>query len=215
PSRATTAGIAGLTVGLAVLALISPRLPAIMAEPSATPAVTAQKAAPAGTWQVDRTQSTLGFIASGGGTELKGSFIAYDATITFDPADPGATRVDVTIDMTSAKTVSGQYDDTLKGSDWFDTETHPSARFTAAKAMPGSDSSQFVLDGSLTLRGVTAPVQLPFTFTDNGDGSATATVAHTISRNAFGVGPTEGFAGAVKDDVQLNFALRATRTEGQ
>jgi len=72
--------------------------------------------------------------------------------------------------LTSAKTGDDQRDASLPASDWFDAATHPKAVFTATKFEKKGDGA-YVAHGTLDLRGVSKPVDLPFKLKIVGDGA--------------------------------------------
>jgi cytochrome b561/polyisoprenoid-binding protein YceI len=164
--------------------------------------------APAGpvAWKVQKG-STLGFSTTWAGDPLQGRFERWSANIAFSPDDLAHSKVTVTIDVSSAKTGDEQRDASLPSSDWFDAATHPKAVFTAARFdHPGGD--RYVAHGTLNLRGVTKPVDLPFRLTIAG---ATAKVAGetSLDRLAFGVGQGDF---AATDQVPAKVAVRVELT---
>ena len=108
--------------------------------------------------------STLGFTASYDGEAFEGKFSKFTPTIRFDPAKPADGLFDVRIALTSANTGNGERDDTLRGAEFFNAAKFAEARYVASKfrALGGN---KFAADGNLTLRGVSKPVVLTFTWT--------------------------------------------------
>ena len=142
--------------------------------------------ASAATWTVDPAKSKVGFSGIQTEQPFAGQFKTYMATIDFDPAKPETGHAVVTIDMASASTGEPQKDEALPGADWFDATKFPKAKFEATKFVAkGGDA--YEADGTLTIRDVTKPVVLPFTFTQSG-GTAHAVGKVQLIRTAFGVG---------------------------
>ena len=136
-------------------------------------------------WQVDAAKSTLSFKGSYQGESFDGKFKKFDATISYDAADPTKSKFDVTVDLASVDTDSGERDQTLAQSDFFDTAKSPQAHFVTesfAKAGDGVEAK-----GHLTIRGQTKPVTLKVKFADTGD-TATLDVDTTLKRADFGLG---------------------------
>jgi cytochrome b561/polyisoprenoid-binding protein YceI len=170
--------------------------PATAAPPPAGPAI----------WKVQKG-STLGFATTWSGDPLQGRFERWSADIAFSPDDLAHSKVTVSIDVTSAKTGDDQRDASLPSSDWFDAAAHPKAVFTAARFdHPGGD--RYVAHGTLTLRGVTKPVDLQFHLNVAG---TTAKVAGetSLDRLAFGVGQGDF---AATDQVPAKVAVRVELT---
>ena len=137
-------------------------------------------------WQVDAAKSTLTFKGSYQGESFDGKFKKFNATIAYDDADPTKSRFDVDIDLTSADTGSGERDETLATSDFFDTAKTPKAHFVTdsfAKAADGSVEAK----GNLTIRNQTKPVTLKVKFAGSGN-AATLDVDTTLKRADFALG---------------------------
>ena len=128
--------------------------------------------------------STLAFATAYEGEVFSGHFGQFTTTLSFDPADPAAARLDVVIPLASATTANADRDSTLKGPDFFAVSKFPQARYTASGFRDLGDG-RYAADGELSLRGV-HPVTLTFTFTDGAtavlDGKA------TVQRLDFNVG---------------------------
>ena len=107
--------------------------------------------------------SSLGFSASFQGERFEGRFVKFNPQIRFDPARLGASRFDVGIDLGSADTRNQERDDMLRSAEFFSARQQPQARFVAGKfrALGGN---RFVADGVLTLKGISKPVSLRFTW---------------------------------------------------
>ncbi len=167
--------------------------------------------AAAAEWSVDPEKSEVSFEASGSGYNAKGVFKAYKAEIEFDPDMPQQASIRVTLEMKSATTDTADVDQTLQSDDFFDPGRYPSALFAARGAKPDGDG-RFILDGQLTLKGVTRPVTLPFSI-DIESGVAAVRGETTINRLDFGVGPETVAGMAVDKDVKLIVDLTATRLD--
>lgn len=144
------------------------------------------------TWQVDTAHSTLGFDGSFQGGAFHGVFKKFDAKITYDPADPGNARFDVTVQLASVDTQASERDDTLKGGDFFDVAKTPTAHFTTQTFSMMADGA-IVADGTLQLRGHSQPVALKVEFVPTASG-ATLDVSTTLQRLDFGLGTSKDWA---------------------
>jgi polyisoprenoid-binding protein YceI len=138
-------------------------------------------------WTVAK-ESSLRFSGNAQGESFEGRFAVFEAKISFDPADLAAAKFDVAIDLASADTQNEERDGTLKDAEFFDVDTHPKATFVATEFV--SVGSGFEARGTLTLRGVSKPVALLFTWTPSG-GGATLEGKATLDRMQFGVGGGE------------------------
>ncbi|MDB5436057.1 MAG: cytochrome [Phenylobacterium sp.] len=198
-------------------AAVEAALPAEAAAPapaaSASPAATTPAAAPAPStgpvaWKV-APGSALTFTTNWSGDAVQGRFDKWKADILFGPDALDKSKVTVTIDMTSAKTGDAQRDASLPAADWFDAATHPKAVFTATK-FEKTGADRYVAHGTLNLRGVSKPVDLPFKLTITGD-KARVSGDTSLDRTVFGVGQGEFTAtDAVPAKVAVHVQLTAT-----
>jgi polyisoprenoid-binding protein YceI len=163
-------------------------------------------------WTVDPAKSRLGFSGTQTGEPFRGSFAGYKAAIAFDPAHPEAAHIKVTVDLSSATTGDTQRDTALPGDDWFDIAHFPQATFTSDTIRKKSDGGYEAV-GTLTLRGISRPLTLPFTLEING-ASAHAKSHAMLVRTAFGIGQgqwaTDDY---VALEVGIDIDIIATRTK--
>ncbi len=109
-----------------------------------------------GTWNLDASHSTVGFIVRHAGiSKVRGQFteIAGELTLGETLADSAVTA---TIAAASFSSGDAGRDAHVKGADFFDVETFPTLTFTSS-AISG-DSEDFELTGELTIHGVTKTV---------------------------------------------------------
>ena len=156
-------------------------------------------------WQVDH----LGF------TPYFGIFGSVTGTLTLDPKNPAAAKVDVTIPVSKVVTASeGLTAHLLRpGKDGakpdFFGPTPADARFVSTKVVPNGESA--TITGNLTLNNITKPVTLTAQFYGagkmpeqmGGKENVGFTATTTIKRSDFGV--MMGIP-LVSDDVKLDIA---------
>ena len=162
-------------------------------------------------WQIVPKDSTLTFTATQNNAPVTGKFNNFSGDINFDPAQSSASSVRIVVDTSSIATSYQEVGDTLKTADWFDTKLFPQAVFTANKfVQTGNNTWQAI--GNLQIRDKTLPLTLNFTMEQYSSTAARAKGSATIKRTAFGLGKGDwAKTDAVKDDVQVNFVLAATR----
>ena len=141
------------------------------------------------------------------GNPVAGQFDDWTAAISFDPEATGVMgHVTATIAIGSLHlgSVSGQ----AMGEDFFAAETFPTATFDADIT---ADGTTYVANGTLTVKGITVPVTLPFVLQLNGD---TATMAGSLllDRRDFQVGQSMADATNLGFDVAVTINLSATRS---
>lgn len=166
----------------------------------------------AATWNVlPESKILFHFVQSG--ADFTGQFPRFNARIDLDPAAPEKGRIDVDIDITSIDTQNAERDEALVGKDLFDTEKWTQARFTSDKirlVAPGN----YEAAGTLTIRDVTRPLNLPFTLKidkiDDGNVKAAAHGEVTISRRDFGLAQGQWAAtDIVADEVKIEIKVDA------
>lgn len=140
-------------------------------------------------WQVDPAASTLAFRGSAQGEAFDGRFKQFQARIRFDPNALGNSRFEVDIATGSADTQNAERDETLLGSEFFDSTAQPSARYVAER-FEALDARRFRALGTLTLRGISKPVPLEFEWKPGTNGAELIGNA-SLDRLDFNVGSGE------------------------
>lgn len=148
------------------------------------------------TWSVDH----LGF------STYQGQFVNVQAQLKLDPADLAASSLTATVPLADVASNSDGLNRHLQTADFFDVANHPTATFRSVRIMlDPAQPNRAMVQGELTLRGVTKPVTLQVRFNQAGqtrggykagfDGAA------TIKRSDFGI--TYGLP-ALGDEVALH-----------
>jgi polyisoprenoid-binding protein YceI len=163
----------------------------------------------AGTYKVETYHTQVGFSLSHFGfTHYSGLFSGATGSLHLDPANPAASKLEVTIPVQSLQTTVPVLTDELKGDKWFDATKFPQATFTSTNVAVDK-KGEATITGNLTLHGVTKPVVLHAHLLGAGVNPINKAytvgfdVSGTIKRSDFGVSL---YAPAVGDDVQLTIA---------
>jgi polyisoprenoid-binding protein YceI len=96
---------------------------------------------------------------------VEGRFKRFDATVTFDPAKPEATKADFEVDLASIDLGNEEGETEARGKSWFHVAAFPKAKFsaTSVKALaPG----RFEARGRLTIKGIGQDITAPFSVAD-------------------------------------------------
>jgi polyisoprenoid-binding protein YceI len=142
--------------------------------------------AAAAQWQVVPAESSIGFSSVWNNRTIEGRFERFQARINFDPEKLSEAMADVTIDLGSATTGDRTVNSSLSGEDWFATRASPTARFVT-QSITRTGPDQYLARGTLTLRGRSVPVELPFRLTISGN-QAVMQGQTRLDRRAFGIG---------------------------
>ena len=165
----------------------------------------------AGTYAADANHSLVGWrVNHFGFNDYFGIFGNVSGTLTLDPANLSAAKVDVTIPIDSVVVASaGLKDHLLRAGrdggkpDFFGPSPAP-AKFVSTAVQPSGNNA--TIAGDLTLNGVTKPVTIQAQFTGAGKGmmNQKETVGFegttTIKRSDFGI---TTFVPMVSDEVEL------------
>ena len=114
---------------------------------------------PAGEWHLDPVWSSLEFeVKKLGLMTIKGRVPGFTGTIHGGESP----SIEGVVDATSITTFDETRDGHLQSPDFFDTARYPELRFESTSISSGDDG--LVVEGDLTIRGVTKPVALTGTF---------------------------------------------------
>lgn len=113
-----------------------------------------------------------------------GRFNDFDASLDFDPENIENSSLEVVINTAGLDINNEEFAEELRGSNWFDVETYPQAVFRTTSLLETLDEDTFIFEGDLTLKGVTAPVQLEINF--HGGGRNFLTRSYTMGFSANG-----------------------------
>ena len=150
---------------------------ALVAMMAAVPAIAAE--------YVQAPGSTLAFASKYDGEVFTGKFSNFTTTLNFDPAKLASSKLDVVIPLAGTKTGNADRDSTLLDTDFFNVGKFAQARYTATK-FRSLGGNQYAADGTLSLRGVSKPVTLTFTWTPGAQPILNGKA--TVKRLDFGVG---------------------------
>jgi polyisoprenoid-binding protein YceI len=174
----------------------------------------------AGTWELDVAHTSLGFaVRHAMISTVRGSFNEFSGTATLDPAKPEASSASVTINAGSISTGNADRDAHLRSADFFDVETYPTLEFGSTDFRRIDDQATWIMEGELTIKGVTRPVEITFTHLGNvldpwGNTKAGFEGRGQISRKDWGLTWNALLAGGgvlVADKIMLELEVEATK----
>ena len=161
-------------------------------------------------WIVDGDASTILFTGRQNDKEFTGRFEDFSARIRLDPDDLSDALIEASVDLASVDAGAGDRNQSLPEAGWFDTDRFPQATFRADTVRAVGEGA-YEADGTLTIKGASRPVTLPFTLDVQGD-RAVADGQVVIDRSDFGIGQGD-FAGPewVAFEVAVAVHLEADR----
>jgi polyisoprenoid-binding protein YceI len=174
--------------------------------------------APAGTWQLDTTHSTVGFQVPYLAGTFNGQFRDVDGRLAV--GDDGAVLTGAAR-VASVDVKDENLNAHLQSPDFFDAERHPELRFAAEDIDLDGDAVN--VRGEITIKGVTKPVEVTGTavapLTDGfGNERIGLALATTVNRHDFGVSwnldlPAGGKS--LGDDVKILAELYFVKADAQ
>ena len=169
----------------------------------------------AGTWAIDPVHSSINFwVRHLMVSKVRGKFTNFSGEIVTadDPFKSSATAV---IDLKSISTGNDQRDEHIRSADFFEVETYPTMTYHSTGAH--FEDGNYVLDGELTLKGVTKNV--PLVLELNGFGPdpyggtrAGFSASGEINRGDFNVSfnaPLQNGGVVVGDKITLHLEIEA------
>src|SRR5882724_8769641 len=123
----------------------------------------------AGNWNVDSANAKISFSVKGPFGVVHGNFTGLKATIHFDEKDLAGSSVSASVDAKTVSTGIGLRNHDLRSKEeWLNTDKYPRISFESKKIEKEADA--YKATGMLTLKGVTKPAAIHFTFTPKGNG---------------------------------------------
>lgn len=169
----------------------------------------------AGTWTIDPVHSEVGFsVRHMMVSKVRGKFASFSGEIVTG-VHPLESSAVAQIDLSSIDTGNPQRDDHLRSADFFDIANTPTMTYRSTGIRPDGDG--YVVDGELTLRGVTREVPLRLELNGFGPDAyggvrAGFTATGEINRHDFGVSwnaAIETGGVVVSDKVTLHLEIEA------
>lgn len=156
-----------------------------------------------GTYAADSQHTLVGWrVDHFGFNDYFGLFGDVAGTLTLDPRNLAAAKLEVTIPISPTVASAGLRDHLLrpgtdgKSPDFFGAAPVP-ARFVSTRVSPGVDGLSAYIDGNLTLNGVTRPVGIEARFT--GAGANPRSKAESVG--------FEGKATIKRSDFAINYGI--------
>ncbi|QSN61660.1 MULTISPECIES: YceI family protein [unclassified Caballeronia] len=160
--------------------------------------------------QVDMAKSSVIATSKQMNVPTDGKFNKFNAQISFDPAKPAAGSANITIDTGSYDLGDDDYNKQVRGKEWFDSATYPTATFVSSAIAPAG-GNQYKVTGKITIKGKSQTVTVPVTITQQG-ATETFDGALPIKRTQFDVGTGEWKdTSVVADDVVIKFHIVAAK----
>ncbi len=171
----------------------------------------------AATWNIDPVHSEVGFsVRHMMVSKVRGRFTTFSGQIV-TAEDPLKSSVTAEIDLSSISTGQEQRDAHIRSADFFEVETYPTMTYKSTGVR--LEDGEYVLDGELTLKGVTRSVPLRLELNGFGPDAyggvrAGFTATGEINRRDFNVNfsaPMSNGGAVVADKITLQLEIEAVR----
>jgi polyisoprenoid-binding protein YceI len=168
-----------------------------------------------GTWTIDPVHTDVSFsVRHMMVSKVRGRFETFSGQIV-TAEDPAASTVNASIDLSSINTNNVDRDNHIRSADFFEVESNPQMTFRSTGVRPhGKD---WLVDGELTLRGISRPITLElevngFTKDPMGGTRAGFSATSEINRKDFGIEtniPMDGGGVVIGDRIQISLEVEA------
>ena len=188
-----------------------------------TPVVARAQGLLDGVYAIDQAASTVSFTLQGSAlfkVKRDGYFKNFSGLVSYNPARPADTRVDLTVAAGSIDMHNSEHTELLKSAEFFDVERFPTLHFASESSYMRPDGMLSVT-GDMTIRGVTRRMTIPVKLrtTSNGPGQGTAFEStFQIDRTEFGINGVpdwHGFHVSIAKKVQIHIAIATQPTASQ
>ncbi|HET6635362.1 MAG TPA: YceI family protein [Streptomyces sp.] len=172
-----------------------------------------------GEYTIDPTHTRIGFVARHAMvTKVRGAFNEFTGSARIDGENPERSTVELVIKADSIDTRNADRDGHLRSNDFLKMEEYPEITFRSTGVQATGDD-EYDVTGDLTVKGVTRPVTVPFTF----EGQATDPFGNsriglegrtTINRQDFGItwnAALETGGVLISDKIVLEFEVSAIK----
>ena len=170
----------------------------------------------AGTWNIDPAHSEVTFTIRHLMSKVRGSFTEFSGAIEI-AEDVLSSTATAEIQISSIDTRNADRDAHVRSADILDVENHPAMKFATKGVRIEGDKN--LLDGELTIRGISRAIALEVEFNGVGEdpwGGTRAGFSATasLSRKDYGIEfnvPLSGDKALLGDKVDIHLEIQAVR----
>jgi len=173
-----------------------------------TPPVTTMDMERIGNWLVIPDKSNIQFTATQQSESFTGEFLNYSVLINFKEDQLDTANVRAAIDLSSVSAGNKDRDGALPGKEWVAVKSFPEAIFRSDEFVKTGEGT-YEARGTLSMKGTSHPVTLPFTLDINGS-VADMTGRVTLDRTLWDVGSGTWASGdQVSTEVVVDIKISA------
>lgn len=147
--------------------------------------------------------SKIKFVIKNFGLNIDGDFSGLKGLIVIDKKNIENSEIVLSLNSNSINTNNKERDKHLKKEDYFHVEKFPLLSFTSTKITKKIGLNKYLINGNLTIKGVTKRIEFETTISNN-DTAMSLRGAFQISRRNFKIGDSSI---VLSDVVKLNFII--------
>lgn len=134
-------------------------------------------------WNPTIDEVTINFELPDEGT--KGTLSGLKATIEFDQKDLATSKIEASVEVKTLNTGNVKKDEHLLSADFFNAEKYPTISFVSSSIKATSEG--FIANGNITIKDSTKAIEIPFTFSEDQNGTGIFKGSMSIHTGDFGV----------------------------
>lgn len=152
------------------------------------------------------TKSTITFQIKNLGINTGGSISGLKGDLQFDPAHLETSSIEASVETSTINTDNDSRDEHLKSDSYFDVAKYPKISIKSI-SLKHKSGNNYTGTFNLTIKDKSNQVELPFTYTENGN-TASFKGSLKIKRTDYGVG---GKSLIMSNDVAVTIDVEATK----
>lgn len=173
--------------------------------------------AAAETYNIDASHSFANFSIRHVVAKTSGTFNNVTGVITLDPANLNSATVKATINVASVNTGFAKRDEHIKADKYLDVAKYTQIQFESTK-VTASNQNQAILQGKLTIHGVTKLVDIPVRVLGYGadpwGGQRAGFEGHvTLKASDYGYGWATGANAPVGDEIEVTLLIEGVKAK--
>jgi polyisoprenoid-binding protein YceI len=150
-------------------------------------------------WTADADKAKISFTVNGPFGDVHGSFSGLKSAFQFDEKDLSKSSITASIDAATVNSGVGLRNTHLRNEEqWLNTAKYPRIQFKSTKIE--KTAAGFSASGTLTLKNISKPITVPFTFSSSGN-SGEFKGHFSIKREDYSLGKK---GGSVGETIQIN-----------
>ncbi|CAN5813344.1 YceI family protein [soil metagenome] len=150
--------------------------------------------------------SSVKFSIKNLGITVNGIFTGIKGEIIFDPLNPNNATFNLSVNAATVNTGINLRDSHLKKEDYFNVNKFPLITFLSTKVSASDKDDIFIINGNITIKGVTKSISFPFRIVSQQSGYLFKG-AFKLNRRDFHVGSGSL---VLSDNLDVSFSVYAT-----